>query len=145
MNIKLITSVKKDYKSVFEGFDEKLFLELAPVFPKVNLLHFGGCKKGDEVHLELDALLFKQRWDALIIEQGELENEIYFIDKGTRLPFFLITWQHRHRIVGKPNGTSEIIDDFDFTTPFFLFDYLIYPFLYLQFAARKPIYQRIFS
>ena len=145
MRFTISTNVQKSYKQVFQGFDESLFLALAPPFPKVKLLRFDGCKKGDEVHLELNLIFFKQRWDAEIIESGELENELYFIDKGAQLPFFLKKWKHHHRIIGHENGTSDIVDAIEYTTPFFLFDYLMFPVLYLQFAARKPIYKRLFN
>jgi ligand-binding SRPBCC domain-containing protein len=144
MRIIITTNVEQSYKSVFQGFTETLFLALAPPFPKVKLLRFDGCKKGDQVHLEMNLILFKQRWDADIIDSGERENELFFIDNGAQLPFFLKTWKHHHRIIGQENNSTNIVDDFEYTTPFFLFDYLMYPVLYLQFAARKPIYKRIF-
>ena len=145
MRIIITTNVQQSYKSVFAGFTESLFLALAPPFPKVKLLRFDGCEKGNQVHLEMDLIFFKQRWDADIIDSGERKNELFFIDNGAQLPFFLKTWRHHHRIIGQENGSTNIVDDFEYTTPFFLFDYLMYPVLYLQFAARKPIYKRIFQ
>ncbi len=145
MRITLHTAVQQSYRTVFQGFTKDLFLKLAPPFPPIQLLRFDGCQKGDEVHLELNMIFFKQRWDALIIESGELDNELYFIDQGTTLPFFLQTWQHHHRIVQQTDGSSCIIDDFTYTSPFRLMDYLLYPVLYIQFAMRKPIYQEVFS
>lgn len=145
MRIIITTNVNQNYKTVFQGFTKTLFLALAPPFPKVNLLRFDGCEKGDQVHLEIDMIFFKQRWDADIIESSERKNEHYFIDNGSKLPFFLKTWRHHHRIIGKENNSTDIVDDFEYTTPFFLFDYLMYPVFYLQFAARSPIYKKVFG
>jgi ligand-binding SRPBCC domain-containing protein len=144
MKISITTQVEQDYKTVLEGFTRDLFLALAPPFPPVNLLRFDGCQKGDIVELELNMIFFKQRWDALIIESGEKENEVFFTDIGTKLPFFLKTWKHFHRILQNPDQTSSIIDHFEYTTPFLLLDYLMYPVLYAQFAWRKPIYKKLF-
>ncbi len=145
MKICITTIVAQNYKIVFEGFTGELFLALAPPFPPVNLLRFDGCKKGDIVELELNMILFKQRWDALIIESGERDNEVFFTDIGTKLPFFLKTWKHFHRIVQNADQTTSIVDDFEYTTPFLVLDYLMYPVLYAQFAWRKPIYRRLFK
>jgi ligand-binding SRPBCC domain-containing protein len=144
MKIIITTQVEQNYKTVLEGFTRDLFLALAPPFPPVKLLRFDGCQKGDIVELELNMIFFKQRWDALIIESGEKENEVFFTDIGTTLPFFLKTWKHFHRIVQNSDQTSSVIDHFEYTTPFLLLDYLMYPVLYAQFAWRKPIYKKLF-
>jgi ligand-binding SRPBCC domain-containing protein len=141
MKIKIATIVQSDFKSVFEGFNRELFLKLAPPFPKINLLRFDGCKKGDETHLELNFLAFKQRWDALIIENGSDPEQFYFIDQATKVPFFISKWQHRH-VIQKSGENATIIDDIDFSSPF---GFLLYPVMYLQFLYRKPIYRRVFT
>ena len=144
MNIKISTKVNQSLSKVWEGFNLELFSKLAPPFPPVEVKEFGGCLKGDKVHLELNFILFKQDWISDIIDQKRTESEIYFIDEGTKLPFFLSYWQHRHRLV--KNGESTIIiDDITFKTPTILTDYLFYPLMYLQFLYRKPIYQKIFE
>ena len=144
MKILIKTEVEQDYRKVFEGFDESLFMELKPPLLPLKLLRFDGSRKGDEVHIQLGAGFVKQRWDALITEDGEKDGELYFIDKGIQLPFFLKDWKHHHRVLESGEG-AIIIDEIYFKSPFFLFDYLLYPILYLQFYARKPVYKRVFK
>jgi ligand-binding SRPBCC domain-containing protein len=141
MKIKIATSVNANFQKVFTGFKKNLFLKLAPPFPKVNLLRFDGCKTGDEVHLELDFILFKQRWDALIIDFQANEKEIFFIDKGIKTPFFINEWKHKH-LIQKNGENAVIVDDIEFTSPF---GFLIYPLIILQFLYRKPIYKKEFK
>lgn len=136
--------VKQPYKKVFEGFDQNLFIKLAPPFPPVKLLRFDGCKVDDRVALRLNFIFFKQTWESLITDYQNNEQEISFVDEGVKLPFFLKYWKHHHRVV-KEGEQTQIVDDISFKTPFFLFDYLMYPALYLQFLYRKPIYRKVFS
>ncbi|QNL21941.1 hypothetical protein HZR84_08310 [Hyphobacterium sp. CCMP332] len=143
MKLKVKTIVKQPILKVWEGFDETLFVKLAPPFPSVKLLQFDGSKKGDRVALELNFLLFRQKWISDIIEHNENEDQIFFIDKGVILPFFLKTWQHKHILKRNGNGT-EIIDDIRYSTGTLLTDMLMFPGLYLQFLYRKPVYRKIF-
>jgi ligand-binding SRPBCC domain-containing protein len=143
MHIRITTLVTQNYRQVADRFDQNLFKVLNPPFPPVKLLRFDGSRKGDEVHLQLDFLLFRQVWKSLIIENGEKAGEIYFIDKGIQLPFFLSCWQHKH-IIRQQGKQTAIIDDIQFRTPFFLFDILLYPVLYGQFLYRKPVYRKFF-
>ena len=144
MTITISTKVEQHIEKVWQGFDETLFRKLSPPFPPVRIVHFLGCKKGDEVYLELNFVLTRQYWKSLIIEQKESDEEIYFIDKGTELPFFLSFWQHKHRIL--KNGSGSIIrDEIEFSTPTILTNYFFYPLLYLQFLYRKPVYKKVFK
>jgi ligand-binding SRPBCC domain-containing protein len=144
MNIKISTKVNQSLLKVWEGFNLELFSKLAPPFPLVEVKEFGGCLKGDKVHLELNFILFRQDWISDIVEQKRTESEIYFIDEGTKLPFFLSYWHHRHSLV-KDDESTIIIDDITFRTPTILTDYLFYPLMYLQFLYRKPIYKKVFE
>lgn len=144
MNLKISTKVNQSLPEVWEGFNLALFSKLAPPFPPVKVKEFGGCMKGDKVHLELNFLLFKQDWISNIIDQKQTESEIYFIDEGTKLPFFLRYWHHRHSMIKNGEGTI-IIDDINFKTPSTLTDYLFFPLMYLQFLYRKPIYRKVFE
>jgi ligand-binding SRPBCC domain-containing protein len=145
MRLTIKTTVKSNLSVVKAGFTRDLFLKLSPPFPPVNLKQFDGCHKGDIVHLELNFLLFKQEWISLIINDEERDGEWLFVDEGTKLPFFLKTWKHRHVVVQVSEGSSEIIDDFTYTTGTWLTDLLLSPALFLQFIYRKPIYKRIFN
>lgn len=144
MNIKISTKVNQSLLKVWEGFNLDLFSKLAPPFPPVKVKQFDGCLKGDKVHLELNFIIFKQDWISDIIDQKRTDSEIYFIDEGTKLPFFLSYWHHKHRLVKDEEGTS-IIDEITFKTPTILTDYLFYPLMYLQFLYRKPIYKKVFE
>ena len=94
MKILIKTKVTQNYKTVFMDFSRDLFLKLNPPGMPVKLRQFDGCKKGDQVKITLGKGWLPQELDALIIEQQSDSEEIYFIDKGIKLPFFLKTWQH---------------------------------------------------
>lgn len=143
MKLTISTFVEQDYLSVKEGFKESLFVKLSPPFPPVKLLRFDGSAAGDLVSLELNFILFKQKWVSEIREDKLTDQEFYFIDEGVELPFFLKKWTHKHRIL--KNGTgAEIRDEIEYQGPFFLLTWLLYPAMLLQFAYRKPIYKKIF-
>lgn len=149
MRLHLETQVNQSLPVVWAGFDQTLFERLSPPFPPVHVIRFDGCRQDDMVHLRLNFLLFQQDWISLITEQQTNDTEIYFVDKGTKLPFFLTFWQHRHRLlhirIKAGDGQTLIIDDVTFRTPFWLTDYLLYPLLWVQFAYRRPIYKRWFN
>lgn len=143
MQLTIRTQVKASLDQVERGFTQDLFLSLNPPFPPVKLLNFDGCKTGDKVVLELNFILFKQQWVSDITEDFRDESSWYFVDVGTKLPFFLKKWQHHHG-VKKTDAGSMIIDDITFSTGTILSDLLMYPFLYGQFLYRKPIYKKKF-
>jgi ligand-binding SRPBCC domain-containing protein len=144
MKILISTRIEQDYLSVKEGFNEKLFLQLSPPFPPVRLLRFDGSATGDIVILELNFLLFKQKWVSEITDDQTDENEFYFIDEGIELPFFLKKWKHKHRIL-KAGNQSIIRDEIEYQAPLGLMTLLLYPVLLLQFLYRKPIYKKVFG
>ncbi len=156
MKLLLQTPVRQPLAKVWAGFDRALFNQLAPPFPPVEVIRFDGCLKGDVVHLRLNFIFFKQDWISDIIDQQTIgmlnhgmpdhPDEIFFVDQGTKLPFFLRYWHHRHRLVrDTQTGGTLVIDDITFRTPTLLTDYLFYPLMWLQFAYRKPIYKRVFG
>ncbi|AXE19810.1 hypothetical protein DR864_19715 [Runella rosea] len=144
MKLILRTPVQQSYLQVWKGFDETLFRRLSPPFPPVRVVRFDGCLKGNTVELELNFFLFKQLWTSKITEQQGNAEEVFFIDEGVKLPFFLSYWRHRHRII-KDGEHTIIADEIEFRTPSVLTDYLFYPLLYGQFLYRKPIYRKVFS
>lgn len=145
MRLKISTKVEQGYLQVKEGFTEDLFKALNPPFPPVKLEKFDGCKKGDQVVLELNFILFKQRWVSDIIDHKTDDQKFEFIDEGVALPFFLKSWRHHHLVIKNGDNTSQIVDDITFKSPFILFDLLLYPALYFQFLYRKPVYKRLFK
>ena len=143
LTLKISTEVDGNFCAVFQGFSRELFLRLNPPLPPVNLLRFDGMAVGDEVHLELNFIFFRQRWISRITAFEQSENEIFFVDEGIQLPFFLQSWRHCHRIVDR-QGQATIIDEISFRSPNRLLSLLLLPTLYLQFFYRKPIYKRYF-
>lgn len=144
MRLKLETKVASPPEKVWAGFNEELFVKLAPPLPKFKLLRFDGCHSGGRVEVQLNFVFFTQLWHSVIVDQGATDQEFWFVDEGEKLPFFLKTWRHTHRIVGSGEG-STIVDDIEFRSPFFLLDWILWPSLWLQFAYRKPIYRRVFG
>lgn len=144
MHLTIRTPVARPLPDVWAGFDRTLFERLSPPFPPVRVLRFDGCQRGDVVSLELNFLLFRQVWTSHITDQQTRPDEIYFIDQGVKLPFFLRAWHHKHRLIRQGNGTV-IADEITYQTPHWLLDYLFYPLLWVQFAYRKPIYRQVFG
>lgn len=144
MKIKISTKVNKSYEEVFKNFNQPLLEKLTPPLIPFKLLKFDGSKKGDDIHIQLNILGLKQLWITHIIEDSHDKEEIYFIDQSSKLPFFLSFWKHKHRILNIKAG-SQIIDEIEYRTPYFLLDYLCYPVMYLQFYFRKHIYKEEFK
>jgi ligand-binding SRPBCC domain-containing protein len=143
MKFAIETRVEADYLTVKEKFDENLFKALSPSFPKVRVVLFEGSRKGDKVSLEMDLLLFKQKWVSIIVDDATDDKEFFFIDEGEELPFFLGSWRHKHRIIKNASG-SIIRDEIQYSGRFFWMTPLLYPVLYAQFANRRPIYKKYF-
>lgn len=144
MRIQLKTKVDGNYRAVMEKFDRKLFEALKPKYGKMEIVEFTGSKKNDIVHLRFLSP-FKVEWESEIIEDGENENESYFIDEGTKLPFPLSYWKHKHVVQKITEDTSYIIDDMTFEGVHFIFTPLLYPALYIAFYPRKSIYKSFFK
>lgn len=145
MKIYIATKVEENYKNVFARFDKDLFLALKPPLIRLNLTRFDGCLTGDKVEMTLGMLGIQQTWTALIVDQKESKDEIYFIDEGQIIPPPIKTWRHRHGIQKLAEAQTLIIDDIEFSTGHKLLDVLMYPIMYLQFWYRKPVYRRYFS
>lgn len=144
MRLHLQTRVQQDYKTVFHAFDEKLFLKLAPTYPKVRLLRFDGSKPGDMVEIEMHTGIKSFRWTSLIVEESVTDNEAYFIDEGQELPPPLKKWRHKH-LVSAAGAGAVIHDIIEYSTGVSLLDVLLYPIMLAQFSYRKPVYRKIFK
>lgn len=143
MNLRIITIVQQDYKTVFGKFDLALFRKLKPPLVKMSILRFDGCKAGDEVILDMKVLWKTQHWHAMITENFENENMIYFTDIGKVLPKPLTYWKHKH-IIEKCVDSSEIIDDICYETGSKILDLMLFPLVFMQFFHRKRIYKSYF-
>lgn len=144
MKFILRTNVAQSLEKVKEGFNEDLFFQLAPPFPKVSIKQFDGSKKGDIVSLELNFILFRQNWTSEIVDEGSSDTSYFFIDEGTILPLGLKFWRHRHTLQSIDRKT-QIIDEVEFRSWNVLASLLLFPILLSQFFYRKPIYKRIFG
>lgn len=144
MKFILRTNVAQSLENVKEGFNEDLFSELSPPFPKVKIKQFDGSKKGDIVSLELNFMLFRQNWTSRIVDEGGSDMAYFFIDEGIILPFGLKFWRHKHTLKSL-NAQTQIIDEVEFRSWNGLSSLLLFPILLSQFFYRKPIYKRIFG
>jgi len=142
MKLIIETKVQSNIDDVFKGFDEKLFVKLNPPLMPGKLIRFDGSKEGDEVHLDFP-LGFK--WISHIVADEQTNDTYYFKDVGVKLPFPLKKWEHQHIIKRINNNESKIIDNIDYHTFSTILDYIIYPFMWLIFAYRKPIYKKSFQ
>ena len=146
MRLILRTAVAQAPAAVLAGFTRDLFVALAPPFPRLTVHHFGGCRRGDRVEIELDTLLKKLPWTSLITDNGVLaDGTHFFVDEGQTLPPPLRFWRHRHLIEPGPAGGSVIVDDLEYRTALPWLDALLYPAMWAQFAWRRPIYRRWFT
>ena len=145
--IYLKTLVQGKPSAIMARFDKSLFEHLTPPGAGVKLLRFDGSKKGDQVHIQMSLMLglIKQNWFAQITEDGENESSSWFVDEGTKLPFFLSKWRHRHVAEAAGPDSSYIIDDIHFRAPLMILDPFLYPVMWLQFAWRRPVYRKIFG
>lgn len=144
MNIQLKTKVSGNYKSIMARFDRQLFEALKPKQAKMEIVRFTGSKKGDVVHIRFLSPI-KAEWVSLITEDGENEQEAYFIDEGEQLPFPLSYWRHKHIVQKIDADSAYIIDDITFKGPNGLLSILLYPAIYLGFYPRRKIYQSYFG
>jgi len=141
--IKITTRIKNArHSAVLAKFDAALFLKLAPPFPKVELLKFDGCQKGDIVKIKLNFLFFTQIWESEIIENGTENQRSWFVDRATEPPFFISAWRHHHELK-QDNEDVLIIDSIQFYSHNWLLTLLFYPIIYLQFIYRIPIYKKL--
>lgn len=144
MIFKISTTVNTALPSVKEGFNEDLFVSLNPPFPRVILQQFDGCSVGDIVSLELDFVFFRQVWTSEIVNENSSATSWEFIDEGRRLPFFVKSWRHIHRLTSIGKNTL-ITDHVTYSTGSSVTDWLVLPMYYLVFLYRKPIYKRTFK
>ncbi|GJM59469.1 hypothetical protein [Persicobacter diffluens] len=144
MRLKINTRINAPLELVQEHFAQDLFEQLNPPFPKAAVLVYEGNYPGARVELEIDFLLFKQKWISEITTVQKEPDNYSFIDEGRQLPFFLKNWHHHHLLL-KKGVQTEIVDDIQFSSGNSLLDLLLYPGLLIQFLYRKPIYKSYFN
>ena len=144
MQFSVSSPVNAGFQHVISRFDKDLFTHLLPSFPLIKLLLFEGTAVGNILRLRLYFSAWSMDWDTRIIERHANEKEVYFIDQGIRLPFFLVYWEHKHRII-KKDQTTLIMDEITYRSGNALLGYLVYPILKASFVARKKGYRTFFE
>lgn len=145
MKLLFETPVKLPFERVRDQFNRDLFLKLSPPGIPFNLKRFDGCKKGDEVHIELGPPVLKQQWVSLITFEETNAKGWSFIDEGKVLPWPLKYWKHHHRVDKIGDTECKIVDDITYEcSPSFLAP-LIKPFLWSVFSIRPGRYQKYFK
>lgn len=138
------TTVQSSIEKIQQNFTAQLLLQLNPPFPPVKLLVYEGNHKGAEVVLELNLLLFKQKWKSKIVDELRTADTWYFVDEGISLPFFLSAWKHLH-LVEKTGETARITDRISLQGPSWLPDFILVILFKTLMKYRRPIYQRVFG
>ena len=145
MNLFIISTIIKNYLEVSKNFTIDLFKALKPPLLNLQVNKFDGCKKGDEVHLEIGMGPIKSKWVSVITSDFIDEEEATFLDEGKILPWPFKTWKHSHRILKTSETECEIHDDIEYSSGLSLLDKLIYPMMYFQFSLRTPVYKSFFN
>lgn len=144
MNLILKTPVKGNYKNVMAAFDRSLFEALKPPIGEMEIVAFTGSKKGDKVHLKFHSPI-KADWISDIVEDGMNDQRAWFVDVGTKLPWPLKTWNHKHIVEKIDDENSLIIDDITFTGSNPILSLFLFPAIFLGFYPRKKIYRNYFK
>lgn len=144
MQFSIKSVVEAEYNVVASNFERPLFTHLLPKFPLTRLVKFEGSENGDLVCVQLELFGKVLDWDSEIIQKKVYDHETNFTGQGRKLPFFLIYWEHRHRIIRKHQGTV-ILDEIYYKSPNIILEILIFPFLYLGFYGRKKGYVSFFK
>jgi ligand-binding SRPBCC domain-containing protein len=142
MHFKISTRIATPFRQEMKGMTKERLLQLNPKFPPYEIVRFDGIYQGAEVHIVLHLAGRKEHWEYLISEVKDTEDSWSFVDESRKQPFFLRSWKHRYTICGDATYT-KVTDQLEFRARFFLLDLLLYPWLYLHFLYRKPVYRKI--
>lgn len=142
--ITVSTPINAPYTLVCDHFNEALFYSLTPVFPPVRLLKYEGEQPGDTVAVQLWFFGLWLTWETIITERSESDEETYFVDESTLLPWFLKSWRHKHIIQKQGEGTL-IIDQVNFEPVSYMPAWFLKLGIRKQFLRRRPLYQKYFE
>jgi len=138
------TLVAGNFKEVFQRFDRDLFEALKPVGMKLDIVEFTGSKVGDKVHLRF-GFPVNTDWVSEITEEHIGDEECYFVDVGTKLPWPLTSWRHKHIVAHAAEDAAYIIDEISFEAGGSVMSMLVKPFMQLSFRPRMSQYSRYFG
>lgn len=99
----------------WEYFDRSLFEQLMPSFPQIKLKEFKGTTEGGTVELVYHIFGKTLHWVSVITEVSVGEDEVFFVDVGTELPFPFARWHHKHRLKSKNADETILIDEMSFS------------------------------
>jgi ligand-binding SRPBCC domain-containing protein len=143
MRLYFKTSLDEPFLKVTAGFGRSLFEKLNPPWARADIERFDGCKKGDEVHLNLHLMGTSQKWVSLMTDDFIGQEEWFFVDEGKILPWPIKQWRHKHSVIKISETQSEIIDDIYYSAG--PFSALIYPALWATFMIRPERYRQFFK
>jgi len=132
-------------EKIFAGFGLELFRRLNFPLTPLQVIRFDGCILHGITHVKIGIPPLAVEWIGLNTELQQQTDEIFFVDEGQKLPFFLRYWRHKHRIILTAPGQSVIRDEVEFRSAGKLAEMLLYPLLWMQFAWRIPIYRKYFT
>ena len=145
MRFTVVTPVSGIPVEIFQKFQRPLLEALVPPWAKITIHRFDGSVKGDKIELNVKLLgLIDQAWENLVTENFESDRECFFVDEGTKMPFPVTFWKHKHRIIGLKSG-SEIRDEIEFHCNSIFLEWIMFPVVWIQFVWRKPIYKKVFG
>lgn len=145
MKLYFETPIERPFDEIRDRFNKELFLYLSPPLIPFDLKRFDGCKKGDEIHIDLGINGLTQKWVSLITFEETNAAGWSFIDEGKVLPFPLKYWKHHHRVDKISEQKSLIVDDITFEcSPGFLSP-MIKPLLWTVFSIRPGRYKKFFE
>ncbi len=144
MRIVLNSPVNASFEKVSADFGENLFTFLLPPKFIAGLVAYEGSKPGSKVHIRFKFPL-PADWISIVKSEERSDEKYVFVDEGEKLPFGLKRWKHIHSIVKTNEQSTVIVDDMNFSTGLKLFDYFVYPVLYLSFYPRKKLYKKYFE
>lgn len=128
-------------QAAYSVFTDRLLAALSPPFVKPVTQLYEGNRPGHQLRFSLHTPLGTQTWTGKVTEEQISETEIYFVDEGLEMPFGLIYWRHKHRLLKTVEGT-RIRDEVQFRTKNSLLSVLLFPVLWFQFLYRKPMYAK---
>jgi ligand-binding SRPBCC domain-containing protein len=145
MKLLFETPIKLPFETVRDKFNRDLFIYLSPPGIPFDLKKFDGCKKGDEVHIDLGFGFLKQKWVSEITFEETNEKGWSFIDEGRILPWPLKSWRHHHRVDKISDTECVIADDIEYECITNSLTILMKPFLWSVFSIRPKRYKHFFK
>ena len=145
MKLEFKTPLKRSFQDIQSGFDINLFTILSKGLMPFAIKRFDGCKKNDEIHINIGIPPIHFRWVSLVTFDETNASGWSFIDEGKVLPWPLIYWQHHHRVDRISEHESIIVDSIQYEcSPKFL-GRLIWPVMWIVFSVRPDRYRQYFK